>query len=154
MGVPKMIPSAQKLLELFEGYKAWAKANPFIVKDWVGKDGDEVSRPKERPLTMVSFENFVYEQGFNGELSHYFSNKDERYSEFVAICTRIRRAIQGDQVDGGMAGIFNPSITQRLNGLVEKTAADDTKEITIKVKYASKGGNIESTPSGTIESPE
>ena len=26
-----------------------------------------------------------------------------------------------DQIEGGMAGMYNPSITQRLNSLVEKT---------------------------------
>jgi hypothetical protein len=37
-----------------------------------------------------------------------------------------------------MAGIYNPSITQRLNGLVEKIQEDGNKEVTIKVKYEKK----------------
>ena len=36
--------------------------------------------------------------------------------------------ISGDQIQGGMAGLYNPSITQRLNGLVEKV--DNTVNIT------------------------
>jgi hypothetical protein len=39
---------------------------------------------------------------------------------------------------GGMAGIYNPSITQRLNGLVDKIQEDGNKEVTIKVKYEKK----------------
>jgi hypothetical protein len=54
-------------------------------------------------------------------MDHYFSNREGRYEDFVGICTRIRKEIRDDQIKGGMAGIFNPSITQRLNNLVEKT---------------------------------
>jgi hypothetical protein len=37
-----------------------------------------------------------------------------------------------------MAGIYNASITQRLNGLTEKIQEDGSKEVTIKVKYEKK----------------
>ena len=33
----------------------------------------------------------------------------------------IEDEIRTDQIEGGMVGQFNPSITQRLNGLTEKT---------------------------------
>ena len=69
---------------------------------------------------MVGFENFVFREGLNTELSHYFSNKDDRYSDYVAICTRIRGEIREDQIGGGMVGIYNASITQRLNNLVDR----------------------------------
>ena len=29
--------------------------------------------------------------------------------------------IRQDQIEGGMSGIYNPSITQRLNGLTDKS---------------------------------
>jgi hypothetical protein len=91
----------------------------------------EVYRERERPLTMEGFECFLYDQGIISDLSHYFSNKDGRYSEFIAICRVIRQKIRNHQIDGGMAGIFNPSITQRLNGLTEKQEVkhDGTVEI-------------------------
>ena len=50
----------------------------------------------------------------------YFSNKNNEYADYSNICSRIKEIIRVDQIDGGMAGIYNPSITQRLNGLVEK----------------------------------
>jgi hypothetical protein len=37
-----------------------------------------------------------------------------------------------------MAGIYNPSITQRLNGLVDQKASDDKQDVTIKVKYENR----------------
>ena len=49
------------------------------------------------------------------------SNKDNRYSDYATICSYIKKKTRRDQIEGGMAGIFNPSITQRLNNLAENT---------------------------------
>lgn len=117
----KLIESPEKMWELFENYKRIIKLNPIIVVDFVGGKGSRAEREKERPLTMEGFELFVYEEGLNGDLSHYFCNLDNRYADYIAICLRIKKQIRNDQIEGGMAGIYNPSITQRLNGLVEKT---------------------------------
>jgi hypothetical protein len=135
----KNIETPERLWELFIEYRTHEKENPIKVKDWVGKDGDAVFREKETPLTIEGFECYLFENQIINDLGDYFSNKDGRYSDYTTICRAIRMAIRRDQIAGGMAGIYNPSITQRLNGLVDKTAADDTKEVTIKVKYDRKG---------------
>jgi hypothetical protein len=69
---------------------------------------------------MEGFENYCADNGIIQDLGHYFENRDERYSDYVAICSRIKRAIRQDQIEGGMVGQYNPSITQRLNNLVDK----------------------------------
>lgn len=112
--------SVERMGELFIAYKKDAKENPFLQHDFVGKNGDDVQRKRERCLTMEGFECFVYEQGLNTELAHYFSNYQNAYVDYLTICSRIRMEIRRDQIEGGMAGIYNPSITQRLNGLVDK----------------------------------
>ena len=124
MGRYKLIESPEKMWELFCDYKAKAKSSPILVQDFVGKDGTEVKRERERPLTMEGFECFVWNEGIIEGVEQYFSNREGRYSDFVGICSRIRKEIRQDQISGGMAGIYNPSITQRLNNLVDKT---DTK---------------------------
>lgn len=134
-GRPKAIETPEIMWELFVAYKEHAKKQPIIVKDWVGAMATEVKREKERPLTMEGFECFVWDQDIVGGLEQYFSNREGRYQNFVAICSRIKYEIRQDQISGGMAGIYNPSITQRLNGLVEKVQEDGKKEMTIKVKY-------------------
>lgn len=128
MAKKKYIESPEKMWELFLAYKKETKENPKLVQDFVGKDGDKVYREREKPLTMEGFENYVADQDLNQELSHYFANLDDRYSEYVAICSRVRREIRQDQIEGGMVSIYNPSITQRLNGLTDKT------ESTVKVE--------------------
>lgn len=138
VGRPKNIESPEMMWQLFNRYKKDTKANPFIVKDWVGGMGKQVLREKEKPLTLEGFSVWCFENEIAGWLQDYFKNKDGRYSEFAPICSIIREQIRQDQVAGGMAGIYNPSITQRLNGLVEKIQEDGNKEVTIKVKYEKK----------------
>lgn len=119
-GVPKAL-SVDTMLDYFIKYVKHTKDNPIEVQDFVGKDATEVWRKKEQPLTMEGFEDYVAESGGPFSLAQYFSNYQGRYEDFVTICTFIRRKIRADQIKGGMAGIYNASITQRLNGLAEKT---------------------------------
>lgn len=124
MGKKKYIETPELLWDYFLQYKKHVKGNPIIVKDWVGKDATDVYREKEKPLTIDGFECWCYDQKIISDLSNYFANSDNKYSDYSTICSRIRKAVRTDQIEGGMAGIYNPSITQRLNNLVEKTQTD------------------------------
>lgn len=128
MGKPKYIETPEKMWEYFQEYKIHTKNNPIRVNDFRGGMATEVFLEKERPLTLEGFEMYCFENGIISDLSHYFCNLDNRYSNYVAICSRIRKAIRDDQITGGMAGIYNPSITQRLNNLVERTEVKEVKE--------------------------
>jgi hypothetical protein len=121
MGKHKYIETPEKMWELFEQYRAYTKSRPILVQDFVGKDGDEVNRKKERPLTIDGFECWCYDNEIISDLSNYFANSDNKYSDYSTICSRIRKAVRTDQIEGGMSGIYNPSITQRLNGLTDKS---------------------------------
>lgn len=116
---PKYIETPEKMWELFEAYRTATKNNPILVQDFVGKDGNEVHRERERPLTMEGFQNYCRRNV--GCVHDYFANTNDAYSEYSSICRAIRNEIRQDQIEGGMASIYNPSITQRLNGLTEKT---------------------------------
>ncbi len=121
-GRGKYIETPEVLWELFQEYCKDAKSRPFIVTDWVGGQGMKVDRKKERPLTMEGFSIFCYDK--MSKVKDYIQNKEGRYNEYIPISTRIKECIREDQIGGGMAGIYNPSITQRLNGLVEKVQND------------------------------
>jgi cellulase/cellobiase CelA1 len=120
MGRFKLIESPEVLWNLFLKYKKHTKQTPIIVKDWVGKDATDVYREKEKPLTIEGFENYLEDEDIIGDIGKYMSNDGDNYSEYRTICSRIKRNVKQDQIEGGMAGIYNPSITQRLNGLVDK----------------------------------
>ena len=116
----KYIETPEKMWELFVAYKESVKANPRYVYEYHGKDGLQVKKPLEVPLTMEGFECYVSDLGIIKDLKDYFSNRNDSYADYSPICTRVRVAIRRDQIEGGMVGQYNSSITQRLNGLTEK----------------------------------
>lgn len=128
MGKNKYIENPEKMWEYFERYKKEVKQDVILVHDFVGKDAEEVYRRKERPLTLEGFENWCADNEIIEDLGHYFANTENRYENYRTICSRIKKVIRQDQIEGGMAGIYNPSITQRLNNLVERTEVKEVKE--------------------------
>lgn len=131
VGRPRNLESPEQLYQLFLKYKQDVKANPRIKSVFGGKEFEERAEPLERPLTMEGFEIFCWDQV--GEVEQYFKNIDKRYSEYIPICSRIRKEIRDDQITGGMVGQYNPSITQRLNNLKEQVEQTNIEQPLFKL---------------------
>lgn len=140
----KYIKTPEIMWELFCDYRQHIWNNPImiieqkkgntIVPKGINIDYDKllspiVEMPLRRPLTIEGFENYCFEVAqIITDLGDYFKNREDSYSDFSPICQRIKKIIREDQIEGGMAGIFNPSITQRLNNLVEKTQNENVNK--------------------------
>lgn len=114
-------------------YKDWTilESEKWLKVQYVGKDGQRVTDAQKLPLTLEGFKRYCREQ--YGEIGQYFKNQDNLYNEFIPICSYIKEEIRENQIIGGLLGFFNPSITQRLNNLVEKTEnKHEVSEIIIK----------------------
>ncbi len=132
MAKKKYVSSSAAMWSLFLEYKNEVKSNPINIieqrkgavvlpKNFEGElPAAIITLPVQRPLTMEGFENFCADKNIINDLGDYFSNKNDQYAAFSTICSRIKRVIREDQITGGMVGIFNASITQRLNGLADK----------------------------------
>lgn len=110
------------------------EASKWLKIQYVGKEGQRMTDEMKLPYTMDGFEVFCYNN--YGTVEQYFKNKDGYYTDFVPICSHIKKEIRENQITGGMLGIYNPSITQRLNSLVEKVedvTPQAPKKIIIKV---------------------
>jgi hypothetical protein len=118
----RSMESPEKMLEAFAAYREHIQKNPIKKMVFVGKDGDTKFEERDRPLTYEGFLNYCADN--HGDVHHYFENTDKRYNDYREVCSRIRREIKQNQIEGGMAGIFNNSITQRLNGLVDRVQTD------------------------------
>jgi hypothetical protein len=81
----------------------------------------------ERPLTHEGFLSFVWDK-YGIDINRYYYNVGQAYEDYVSICTRIKEKIRQDQIEGGMVGQYNASITQRLNGLVDKSEVTQKQE--------------------------
>ena len=77
MAKHKYIESPEKMWELFLSYKKEVKNKPILVKDWVGKDADEIFREKEKPLTIEGFENWCSDNEIIEDLGNYFANSND-----------------------------------------------------------------------------
>ena len=139
MAKKKYIETPEKLYELFEAYKANRKPREIQKATATGVKS-EWHTP---PLTMEGFEIYCFNEV--GSIDHYFRNTDNSYSEYLPICSNIKKEIRNDQIEGGMVGQYNPSITQRLNGLTEKTDVTtngkDLNEVKVTIVTNGDKGN-------------
>ena len=118
MGKIKYIETPEKMLQLWEDYKAHTKNNPRLIYQ-LDRNGSIVPVPHEVPYTQQGFEVYV-KRKYGWTIGQYFDNQDKLYNDYIAICSHIRMERQQDQIEGGMVGQYNASITQRLNGLTDK----------------------------------
>ena len=116
----RIFKTSDELENAWNLYKESLKqeALEWVKIQYVGKEGQKMEDPLKLPYTMDGFEVYCYKNF--GTVEQYFKNKDNYYNDFVPICSHIKKEIRSNQITGGMLGIYNPSITQRLNNLVEK----------------------------------
>lgn len=120
----KYIETPERLWEIFKEYRDYVKSRPRTNHVFVGKDGNDARQELERPLTLEGFRVYCFEN--HSCVKQYFDNPDKRYDEYITICSYIKDIIRQDQIEGGMVGQYNASITQRLNGLTEKVQQEQT----------------------------
>jgi len=106
------------------------QATDWLKIQYVGKEGQRMTDAMKLPYTMDGFEVFCYNN--YGCVEQYFKNKDGYYTEFVPICSHIKKEIRSNQITGGLLGVYNPSITQRLNSLQDTTKTELTGDISVQ----------------------
>ena len=66
------------------------------------------------------------DKGIIGDLGDYASNKNEKYSEYSTIITRIRKNCFVHNFRGASVGLFNANIIAKKLGLSEKVETQQT----------------------------
>jgi hypothetical protein len=120
----RIFKTEDELLGAWSGYKdnLTEQNQEWLNVQYVGRNGDRKADPMKVPMTLEGFKRYCRES--HGEVEQYFTNQDGYYAEFIGICSRIKEEIRENQIIGGMLGVYNPSITQRLNGLTDKREID------------------------------
>ena len=117
----RIFKKPSELNEAWQNYKKhleqeaikWAKVQ------YVGKEAQRVTDAPPMPYTFSGFK--VWARREIGCVEQYFTNQDDCYDDFIGICSHIKEEIRDNQITGGLLGVFNASITQRLNNLKEQT---------------------------------
>ena len=122
VGRPRNVQTPERMLELFQEYVKTIE--PRVKIEYVGRDGERVETPLKTPLTFEGFKDYCYD--VVGTIEQYFTNQGKEYGDFLDVCSHIKNKIRRDQIEGGMVGQYNPSITQRLNHLKESTESTVT----------------------------
>jgi len=141
----RIFKTPEELYKAFEEYKANLdiEAEKWLKVQYVGKEGERVTDKYKLPYTFEGFKVFCYKD--YGNVEQYFINRNDLYAEFVSICSRIKEEIRDNQILGGMLGVYNPSITQRLNGLTDKTENTHKVELTKKPDWLTDSVEHDST---------
>jgi DNA-packaging protein gp3 len=133
MAKPRNFETPEELWEAFEEYKQDLKKqeSEWVKVYFVGKNSERKEEPQKLPYTFEGFKRFCTKK--YGCVHQYFENKSD-YKEYATVCSQIKDEIRENQIIGGMLGFFNPSITQRLNGLSDRKDVD-VNSIKIGVDY-------------------
>lgn len=125
----RIFKTPDELLNVWHAYKNELKdkSKEWPKVQYVGKEAERKVDYPVLPLTLEGLYRYCWETDI-GTIEQYFTNKGGYYDDFVSICSRIKLEIREQQITGGMIGAYNPSITQRLNSLVDK------QENTVKVE--------------------
>lgn len=130
MAKSKYIETPEKLWELFSAYVAKEASNPMLKVEYVGKDGNKVNTPLQVPITFEGFECYLADEGIIQDLGDYSKNDDNRYLDYAPIITRIRKNCFVQNFKGASVGLFNANIIAKKLGLIEKTEAQITANVT------------------------
>lgn len=130
-GRPKTIKDAEGMWKIFKDYitDLKEKESEWIKFQYVGKNGERVTDNLKIPLTFEGFKRYCWDVKI-GCVEQYFTNQDGLYVDFIGVCSRIKNFIRENQIIGGLLNVFNPSITQRLNGLAERVETKDESSYT------------------------
>jgi hypothetical protein len=116
-GRDKIFTTPEILWEAACEYFEWVVDNPIEQQNWVGKDGDEVTKELARPFTLSGL--CVYLDCEERTLRNY--GTEQEYKDFFPVVTRINQIIRTQKFEGAAVGIFNANIIARDLGLTEKT---------------------------------
>ena len=135
--VKELIYNERQLIDVFKSYKTHRKADTFTKKEVLksgANAGLTVDIEINKPFTLTSFCHFA-----NIEISQFYrimNNDSGRVpSPIQKIFTRILEEIKDEQLSGAMAGVYEPRITARINGLndTEDKGKDKVETVTINI---------------------
>jgi len=119
-------------------YFQWCDENP-ITKQELLKGGENAGLTKDieikRPYLLQELCLFlgVHTEYFNHFEYNLQGREDEKSKDFIQICKRIREIVTSQKLSGAMAGIYNPLITSRIEGLKDRQEVTQQSEIKVSV---------------------
>lgn len=138
---PKYIQTPDELWKLFENYKTDTFKDKLTVPQSHVKLG-VVYLDYYPPLTEQGFEAWLCNKGIISQTKDYFTNRDNRYDEFVPIVTRIKNEIFSHNFKYAAVGAYKENLIARQLGMADKQEAN----VNVTNFNAKFGNSLQSTP--------
>ncbi len=132
-GRPKAIKSPQQLWEIACDYFQRCDDTPWQRTDYKGKENEKVQIPTATPYLWEGLDDFLFEKGVLVKLDDYRYNKEQRYSDFAGIITRIGKVITSQKLEGAIVGAYNANIVARYEGLADKKEIENNGVAKIEI---------------------
>lgn len=135
-GRPKAVESPEKLWQYACEYFERCAGQPWLKRDYKGKDAIEVDIPTSTPFLWSGLDDYLFEKGIISTLKDYRTGarnpeyKDGAYAAFSEVIRAIDEIMRRQKLEGAMVGAYNPNLVARLEGLADKT--ETTAEVTVK----------------------
>jgi len=139
----KHIETPEKLWELFEEYKKETLKEKIVMPQSHVKLGI-VYLDFYPPLTEQDFERWLANKSIISQTKDYFTNRDERYSDYVPIVMRIKNEIYAHNFKYASIGAFKENLIARQLGLVDKS--ENKTEVNVKTFNAEFNQAIQPPP--------
>ena len=123
----------------FNEYVKWSKKTPFVTSEMITSGiaaGTQVEKQTVRPLTLEMFLAKV------GMTKRVWDTKKNTVG-FTEVCEAIEQLIDGNLKEGGLVGLFNPSLVSRMCKLSD--SVEIKKENAINVELTINGKSIPKT---------
>lgn len=137
IGRPKNIESPERLWELACDYFTYCDENPIYTLDFRGKDATKVHFPHPMPYTWDGLDDYLFKNEIIVALDDYKANRNDSYTVFSNIITRIDKIMRNQKFSGAAVGIFKENIIARDLGMADKTnnQLSGDKENPIEVNF-------------------
>ena len=123
----------------FNEYVKWSRKTPFVTSEMITSGiaaGTQVEKQTVRPLTLEMFLAKV------GMTKRVWETKKNTVG-FTEVCEAIEQLIDGNLKEGGLVGLFNPSLVSRMCKLSD--SVEIKKENAINVELTINGNRMPKT---------
>ena len=119
-GRPRRFSTPEEMQSEIDKYFEYTDKNPLYKSDFI-KSGDNAGQIIDIPIkTPYTLEGLCLFININTSIWHKYE-KEEEYKEFKEVITYARDRIRGQQIGGGVAGVYDSNLVARINNLRERS---------------------------------
>lgn len=126
-GRAKKFSSPEEFQQFVDEYFQWCDQNPITEQNWVGKNGDQVFKTKQRPYTI---EGLCLHLDIDRQTLLNYQNR-KGYEDFFDIITRAKRKITQNNITYALTGEYNARLVQFLLSNNTEYKNQETHEVNL-----------------------